>query len=69
MAAWSHRETDKDTSHARIATNRVAEFRTRETADFFLVRDHLLPEYEKHLAQIAETRAKLKAQLMEALTR
>jgi type I restriction enzyme M protein len=31
--------------------------------------DHLLPEYEKLLAQIAETRGKLKAQLMEALTR
>lgn len=31
--------------------------------------DHLLPEYEKLLAQIAETRAKLKAQLMEALQR
>lgn len=43
-----------------------AEFRIRETADFFLVPDHLLPEYEK---LIAETRAKLKAQLMEALTR
>jgi type I restriction enzyme M protein len=31
--------------------------------------DHLLPEYEKLLAQIAETRAKLKDQLEEALTR
>ncbi len=31
--------------------------------------DHLLPEYERLLAQIAETRKKLKAQLMEALTR
>lgn len=31
--------------------------------------DHLLPEYEKLLAQIAETRGKLKAQLMEALNR
>ncbi len=31
--------------------------------------DHLLPEYERLLAQIAETRGKLKAQLMEALTR
>lgn len=31
--------------------------------------DQLLPEYEKLLAQIAQTRAKLKAQLMEALTR
>jgi type I restriction enzyme M protein len=31
--------------------------------------DHLLTEYEKLLDQIAETRAKLKAQLMEALTR
>lgn len=31
--------------------------------------DHLLPEYEKLLAQIAETRGLLKAQLMEALTR
>jgi len=31
--------------------------------------DHLLPEYEKLLAQIAETRGRLKAQLMEALTR
>ncbi len=31
--------------------------------------DHLLPEYEKLLAQIAETRGKLKAQLMEALKR
>ncbi|WPL12681.1 type I restriction enzyme EcoKI subunit R [Thiorhodovibrio litoralis] len=31
--------------------------------------DQLLPEYEKLLAQIAETRAQLKAQLMEALTR
>jgi len=31
--------------------------------------DHLLPEYERLLAQIAETRAQLKAQLMEALTR
>ena len=31
--------------------------------------DHLLPEYEKLLAQIAETRAQLKAQLLEALTR
>ena len=31
--------------------------------------DHPLPEYEKPLAQIAETRAQLKAQLMEALTR
>ena len=31
--------------------------------------DHLLPEYEKLLTQIAETRAKLKAQLKEALTR
>jgi type I restriction enzyme M protein len=31
--------------------------------------DHLLPEYEKLLAQIAETRGQLKAQLMEALNR
>lgn len=31
--------------------------------------DHLLPEYEKLLAQIAETRNTLKAQLMEALSR
>ena len=31
--------------------------------------DHLLPEYEKLLAQIAATRAALKAQLQEALTR
>ena len=31
--------------------------------------DHLLPEYEKLLAQIAETRSQLKAQLMEALNR
>ncbi len=31
--------------------------------------DHLLPEYDRLLAQIAETRKKLKAQLMEALTR
>jgi type I restriction enzyme M protein len=31
--------------------------------------DHLLPEYEKLLAQIAETRNALKAQLMEALSR
>ena len=31
--------------------------------------DHLLPEYEKLLAQIAETRGQLKAQLLEALTR
>lgn len=31
--------------------------------------DHLLPEYEKLLTQSAETRAKLKAQLMEALSR
>jgi len=31
--------------------------------------DHLLSEYEKLLAQIAETRGQLKAQLMEALTR
>jgi type I restriction enzyme M protein len=31
--------------------------------------DHLLTEYEKLLARIAETRAKLKTQLMEALTR
>ncbi len=31
--------------------------------------DHLLPEYEKLLAQIATTRGLLKAQLMEALTR
>ncbi|MBW6484748.1 MAG: type I restriction-modification system subunit M [Syntrophobacterales bacterium] len=31
--------------------------------------DHLLPEYEKLLAQIAATRAELKAQLQEALTR
>ena len=31
--------------------------------------DHLLPEYEKLLAQIAETRAELKAQLLQALTR
>ncbi len=31
--------------------------------------DHLLPEYEKLLAQIAETRGKLKAQLLEALSR
>ena len=30
--------------------------------------DHLLPEYEKLLAQIAGTRGQLKAQLMEALT-
>ena len=30
--------------------------------------DHLLPEYEKLLAQIAETRGQLKAQLLEALT-
>ena len=29
--------------------------------------DHLLPEYEKLLAQIAETRAKLKQELHEAL--
>ncbi len=31
--------------------------------------DQLLPEYEKLLAQIAQTRAQLKAQLMEALNR
>ena len=31
--------------------------------------DHLLPEYEKLLARIAETRAELKAQLQEALLR
>ena len=31
--------------------------------------DHLLPEYEQLLAQIAATRAELKAQLQEALTR
>jgi type I restriction enzyme M protein len=31
--------------------------------------DHLLPEYEKLLAQIAETRAKLKSELQRALTR
>ena len=31
--------------------------------------DHLLPEYEKLLAQIAETRNALKTQLMEALSR
>ena len=31
--------------------------------------DHLLPEYENLLAQIAATRGQLKAQLMEALTR
>ncbi len=31
--------------------------------------EHLLPEYEKLLEQIAETRGKLKAQLMEALMR
>ena len=31
--------------------------------------DHLLPEYEQLLAQIAETRGQLKAQLMEALNR
>ncbi len=31
--------------------------------------DHLLPEYENLLAQIAETRGQLKAQLMEALNR
>ena len=31
--------------------------------------DHLLPEYEKLLGQIATTRGLLKAQLMEALTR
>ena len=30
--------------------------------------DHLLPEYEKLLAQIAETRAKLKQELRHALT-
>jgi hypothetical protein len=31
--------------------------------------DLLLPEYEKLLAQIAETRAKLKTEIMEALSR
>jgi type I restriction enzyme M protein len=31
--------------------------------------DHLLPEYEKLLARIAETRAKLKQELQKALTR
>ena len=31
--------------------------------------DHLLPEYEKLLAQIAETRGKLKAQLQKALSK
>lgn len=31
--------------------------------------DHLLPEYEQLLAQIAETRNALKAQLLEALSR
>ena len=30
--------------------------------------DHLLPEYEKLLAQIADTRAKLKQELHHALT-
>ena len=49
--------------------NFPVEFRTRETTDVFVVLDHLLPEYEKLLAQIAATQAKLKAQLMEALTR
>ena len=31
--------------------------------------DHILPEYEKLLAQIAETRSQLKAQLLDALNR
>lgn len=31
--------------------------------------DHLLPEYEKLLTQIAATRGQLKTQLMEALNR
>ncbi|CAK0760384.1 hypothetical protein CCP3SC5AM1_2820003 [Gammaproteobacteria bacterium] len=31
--------------------------------------EHLLPEYEKLLGQIMETRNTFKAQLMEALTR
>jgi type I restriction enzyme M protein len=31
--------------------------------------DHLLPEYERRLAQIAETRRQLKSRLMGALTR
>jgi hypothetical protein len=31
--------------------------------------DLLLPEYEKLLAQIAETRAKLKTEIMETLSR
>ena len=31
--------------------------------------DHLLPEYERLLAKIAATRAELKQQLQEALTR
>ena len=52
-----------------IKANVLAEFHTRDAADLFLVLDHLLPEYEILLAQIAKTRAKLKAQLMEALTR
>ncbi len=63
-----------------IESNYPAEFRTRETADLFLVllmkilkpggrAGLVLPEYEKLLAQIAETRAKLKAQLMKALAR
>jgi type I restriction enzyme M protein len=30
--------------------------------------DHLLPEYERLLAQIAQTRAKLKQELHQALT-
>jgi type I restriction enzyme M protein len=30
--------------------------------------DHLLPEYDKLLAQIAETRARLKKELHHALT-
>jgi type I restriction-modification system DNA methylase subunit len=75
-----------------IESNYPAEFRTRETADLFLVLlmkilkpggraglvlpdgtlfgkvDHLLPEYEKLLAQIAATRAALKQELHHALT-
>jgi type I restriction enzyme M protein len=31
--------------------------------------DHLLPEYEKLLAQVAKTKEQLKSQLQEALSR
>jgi type I restriction enzyme M protein len=73
-AWWGHRVENEQAWRVPIATIKAGNYNLdlknpHQTDDGPGDVDHLLPEYEKLLAQIAETRAALKAQLMEALTR